>query len=482
MKCRFSALIMSTLDISQLRQTIDHAWEDDIVDSLSEYIKIPALSPAFDSNWKENGYIDAAVQHIAEWCKAQPIEGLTVEVREIEGRTPLIYMEVPGKGDENILLYQHLDKQPEFVGWHEGLGPWTPVRRGDKLYGRGGADDGYGAYATLTAVRCLQEQGVAHANLKIIVEASEESGSPDLPAHLEALADRIGVPSMVVCLDSGAGDWDHLWLTTSLRGVIVGTLDVSVTTAGVHSGDGGGVIPSSFRIVRQLLDRLQDSETGRILLDELYADIPEIRQQQAQAAAAVLGDEVFTKFPFKDGVKPNNDDLAELILNRTWRPALEITGADGLPETATAGNVLRTNTKLALSIRIPAGVDSHMAEKLIAETLQNNPPQGAHVKWEVKHPADGFHANPVSEWLSQALETASQNHFGNGVQFMGEGGTIPFMPMLQHQFPAAEFMITGILGPESNAHGPNEFTHIPCAKAVTGCVSEILAAHAAKND
>ena len=481
MKWRQRARRMVMLDADRLRERVETTWEGSIVPSLSEYIRIPALSPAFDANWEANGHIEAAVEHIAAWCRAQPIEGLTLEVHRLPGRTPLILMEVPGELDEVVLMYQHLDKQPEFVGWHEGLGPWEPVRRGDRLYGRGGADDGYGAYASLTAVRALQEQGLPHGHLKIIVEASEESGSPDLPAHLEALSDRIGSPSLVICLDSGAGDYDHLWLTTSLRGVIVGTLDVRVTSAGVHSGDAGGIIPSSFRIARRLLDRLEDPDTGRLTLDQLHVDIPTVRREQAEAAAAVLGDSVFTKFPFLDGVRPITEDPVEAILARTWRPSLEVTGADGLPATKDAGNVLRTSTTLALSIRVPPGVDASAAAEAVGALLTADPPHGAEVTWTVKHPADGFHAPPVSAWLRAALDTASQRHFGAPVQFMGEGGTIPFMQMLQVEFPDAEFMITGVLGPESNAHGPNEFTHIPCAKGVTSSVAEVLAAHAARH-
>ncbi|HIF46007.1 MAG TPA: M20/M25/M40 family metallo-hydrolase [Candidatus Poseidoniales archaeon] len=465
------------LDPDALSEYVENKWEDEIISSLSDYIRIPALSEAFDPDWEKNGHIEAAVEHIAAWCRAQDIEGLTVEINRIPGRTPLIYMEVPGTIDENILLYQHLDKQPEFVGWHEGLGPWTPVRRGDKLYGRGGADDGYGAYASLTAIKGLQLQGIPHANLKLIVEASEESGSPDLPSHLMSLADRIGTPSLVVCLDSGAGDWDHLWLTTSLRGVIVATLDVAVSSAGVHSGDAGGIIPSSFRIARNLLDRISDSATGKIILEQLWTQIPQQRIEQAEKAALILGDEIHSKFPLLDGVSPNDGDLRELILNRTWRPAFEVTGVDGAPACADGGNTLRTNTKLKLSIRIPAGVDCHAASELIEKTLTENPPQGAHITFDLEHPANGFHAKPLSDWMLEALEVASSSFFGKSVQFMGEGGTIPFMPMLQEQFPSAEFMITGILGPESNAHGPNEFTHIPCAKSVTCCVAQVIACH-----
>ncbi len=469
----------AALDAGELSAFCDEQWEESIIPSLCEYIKIPALSPAFDSDWHANGYIEEAVQHIADWCKEQPIEGLSLQILRLEGRTPLIHMHVPGQTDEVVLLYQHADKQPEFVGWEEGLGPWIPVRRGDKLYGRGGADDGYGAYASLTAIRALQRKGVAHGDLHLIVEASEESGSPDLPAYLNHLEETIGIPSLVICLDSGAGDWEHLWLTSSLRGLVIGTLKVAVSEQGVHSGDAGGIIPSSFRVARSLLDRIEDSTTGEILIPGYNVDIPQVRIEQAEAAAEVIGEQVWRKFPFKDGARPANEDLVELILNRTWRPSLEITGMEGVPEMSKAGNVLRTNTDLKISCRIPAGVDSEVAAQRMKEILEDSPPHGAHVEFNIEMPADGFHSKPLADWLQNSLDEASRNHFGNPLQFIGEGGTIPFMPMLQSKYPDSEFMITGLLGPQSNAHGPNEFTHIPCGKAVTACVAEVLAAHAA---
>ena len=471
---------MSTSDSASdwIRSFSDDQWEENILPSLEEYIRIPALSPAFDSNWKENGHIDAAVTHIADWCREQPIEGLQLEVLELEGRTPLIYMHVSGDCDDVVLLYQHADKQPEFTGWYEGLGPWNPVRRGDRLYGRGGADDGYGAYASLTAIRALQEQGIPHGDLHLIVEASEESGSPDLPAYLDHLEERIGTPSLVICLDSGAGDWDHLWLTTSLRGLVIGNLNVQVSEQGVHSGDAGGIIPSSFRIARALLERIEDSSTGEVLLPEFHVAIPQQRVEQAEQSAVVLGEEVWQRFPFCKGTTPPVPEVSELILNRTWRPSLEVTGVEGIPDMGSAGNVLRTHTNLKLSCRIPAGVDSGLAALAMKEALELNPPHGAVVEFKIEMPADGFHAKPLAEWIETALDRASRRYFGNPVRYMGEGGTIPFMPMLQEKYPEAEFMITGLLGPESNAHGPNEFTHIPCGKAVTACVADVLAAHA----
>ena len=466
------------LDVEALTQLCETQWEDNIIPSLCDYIRIPALSPAFDADWQANGYIEQAVQHIADWCLAQPIQGLSLRIIRLEDRTPLIYMHVPGQVEEVVLLYQHADKQPEFVGWEEGLGPWIPVRRGDRLYGRGGADDGYGAYASLTAIRAMQEQGVPHGDLHLLVEASEESGSPDLPAYLDHLQGEIGTPTLVICLDSGAGDWEHLWLTTSLRGLVIGNLTVEVSEQGVHSGDAGGIIPSSFRIARALLERIEDSATGEILLPEFHVEIPQRRVEQAEQAARIMGEEVWRKFPFKGNTTPPTGELAELVLNRTWRPSLEVTGVEGIPDLSKAGNVLRTHTTFKLSCRIPPGVDSNVAAAAMKTALESEPPQGATVRFDIEMPADGFHAKPLAAWISEALDQASRSYFGSPLQFMGEGGTIPFMPMLQVKYPAAEFMITGLLGPQSNAHGPNEFTHIPCGKAVTACVAEVLAAHA----
>jgi acetylornithine deacetylase/succinyl-diaminopimelate desuccinylase-like protein len=308
---------------------IDSTWDTSIVPALTDYIRIPNKSPHFDPAWREHGHMAAATQLIADWCKKQPVKGLTVEIVEHAPRTPIIFMEVPATtpgSDDAVLLYGHLDKQPEMSGWAEGLSPWTPVLRGDKLYGRGGADDGYAAFASLTAIAALQQAGIPHARLVIVIEASEESGSPDLPHYIEALAARIGKPSLVVCLDSGCGNYDQLWSTTSLRGLVGGTLSIEVLTEGVHSGDASGIVPSSFRVLRQLLTRLEDETTGRVKLPALHVDIPEQRIAQARTAAGVLKDEVWDKFPFAEGVRPVSTDLVELTLNRTWRPTLSVTG------------------------------------------------------------------------------------------------------------------------------------------------------------
>ena len=468
------------MDNDKLQQFVDAKWAEQIVPRLVDYIRIPNKSPLFDAQWADNGYMAQAVALVEQWCRAQPIRGMTVEVLSDAGRTPLIFIDVPGHPeapDDCVLLYGHLDKQPEMTGWREGLGPWTPVIRGDKLYGRGGADDGYAAFGALTAIAALQAQGVPHVRCVVVVEASEESGSPDLPHYIEALGDRIGTPSLVVCLDSGCGDYEHLWCTTSLRGLVVGTLTVNVLREGVHSGEASGVVASSFRIARALLSRLEDEDTGRVRVEGLYAEVPEQRRAQAAAVAEVLGAEVVDAYPFVPGMQPMDSDRTELVLNRTWRPMLSITGADGLPPLASAGNVLRPGTSLKVSLRLPPTLDAQAALRIVKTTLEADPPYGAEVRFEGES-AGGWSAPPLAAWLESALDAASTATFGQGAVHMGEGGSIPFMGMLGAKFPEAQFMITGVLGPASNAHGPNEFLHLPTGRKVTACVAHVLAAHA----
>ena len=468
-------------DPARIDAFVSEKWDQDIVPRLVEYIRIPNKSPMFDTDWVAHGHMDAAVKLMEDWAKAQSIPGLVVEVVRLEGRTPLIYLEVPASGDATgddcVLLYGHLDKQPEMTGWDDDLGPWKPVLKGDRLYGRGGADDGYAIFGSLAAIMALQQQGAAHARCVILIEACEESGSYDLPAYVDHLADRIGMPSLVVCLDSGCGNYDQLWCTTSLRGLAGGNLTVKVLDEGVHSGDASGIVPSSFRLLRQLLSRIEDEDSGRILLEGLHAEIPADRNTQAAKVAEVLGTEVYDKFPLLPGMTPMHDDLTELVLNRTWRPALSITGMDGIPPLASAGNVLRPQTAVKLSLRLPPTLDGKRAGDLLKEALLRDPPNGAQVTLDLEKASTGWNAPAMAPWLERAIDTASQDFFGAPAMYMGEGGSIPFMGMLGEKFPAAQFMITGVLGPHSNAHGPNEFLHIPMGKKVTASVARVIAEH-----
>ncbi|WIH06076.1 M20 family metallopeptidase [Xanthomonas translucens pv. graminis] len=469
------------MDSAKIDRFLSAKWDEDIVPQLVDYIRIPNKSPMFDADWVAHGYMDDAVKLMERWARAQAIPGLVVEVVQLQGRTPLIYLEVPATGAETgadtVLLYGHLDKQPEMTGWDADLGPWTPVLKGDRLYGRGGADDGYALFGSLAAILALQDQGIAHARCVILIEACEESGSYDLPAYVDHLAERIGKPSLVVCLDSGCGNYEQLWCTTSLRGLAGGNFSVKVLSEGVHSGDASGVVPSSFRVLRELLSRLEDEATGKIRVEGLYSEIPEQRLAQARKVAEVLGDEVYSKFPFLPGMTPMDEDLTELVLNRTWRPALSVTGADGLPPLASAGNVLRPQTAVKLSLRLPPTLDGKHAGELLKDVLLRDPPYGAQVSLALEKSSSGWNAPAQSPWLSNAIEAASQAAFGKPAMYMGEGGSIPFMGMLGEKFPGAQFMITGVLGPHSNAHGPNEFLHIPMGKRVTACVSKVIAEH-----
>ncbi len=288
------------MDASKLSKFVNQVWDDSVIPSITEYIKIPNKSPAFDKDWEKHGYMADAVKLMVKWAreKLTAFPGAKLEVVQLPGRTPLIFMDIPGDSKDTVLLYGHLDKQPEMVGWEEGLGPWTPVRKGDRLFGRGSADDGYAIYASLTALLALKDQGIQRARCVVLIEACEESGSGDLPHYVDHLAARIGDVSLVVCLDSGCGNYDQLWLTTSLRGIAMGNLTVRVLTEGVHSGDGSGLVPSSFRIARALLSRVEDEKTGEIKLQDMYVQVPPKRIEQAKQAAENLGDAVYSKMPF----------------------------------------------------------------------------------------------------------------------------------------------------------------------------------------
>ncbi len=474
------------LNAAQTLSQVSAKWDDDIVQQISDYITIPAKSPTFDANWASNGHIDTVMRNAATWVEAQKVEGLTLEIIRLEGRTPVLFFEVPATrahSTQTVLMYGHLDKQPEFNGWRSGLGPWTPSYIDGRLYGRGGADDGYAVYASIAAVQALKAQGVDHPRIVGLIETCEESGSYDLLPYVDALRERLGEVALVVCLDSGAGNYDQLWLTTSLRGNAAGVLKVEVLTEGVHSGDASGLVPSSFRIMRQVLDRLEDSSTGRMLPASFHCEIPAERLQQAQATAKILGDEVYKRFPWAhydcEGstafALPTTTDPVEALLNRTWRPTLSVTGAQGFPAPQDAGNVLRPYTAFKLSLRFPPLIDASLAVQELKALLEDNAPYKAKVTFESSGGASGWNAPSTAPWFENALNDASQSFFGASCGTIGQGGTIPLMGMLSKGFPKAQMMVCGVLGPQSNAHGPNEFLHVPYAKKLTAAVAHVMA-------
>jgi len=458
-----------------LRQFIEGVWQTSIIERLQAYVRIPNKSPAFDPDWERHGYMDQAIELMAEWCRAQPVPRMKVEVRRLKGLTPLLLVDIPGELSECVLLYGHLDKQPEFTGWLPGLGPWEPVIRDGKLYGRGGADDGYAVFSSLTAIAALKAQGIPLPRCVLMIEATEESGSIHLPAHLDDLGAAIGEPSLVVCLDAECGNYEQLWTTTSLRGNLVGKLKVRVLTEGAHSGLASGIAPTPFRILEQLLARIENPLTGELLLAELHTEIPQDRRAQIGAAAQVLGAQFLDKIPFAPGVKPVTDDSVELLINNTWRPSLAVTGADGLPALSTAGNVLLPEISLKLSLRLPPSVEPARAGRAVQEALQRNPPYGAQISFEPESSSGGWNAPEFAPWFERSMQRASKQVFGRDAVSLGGGGTIPFLRMLGERFPQTQFFVTGVLGPHSNAHGPNEFLHIDYATRLTECVSMVLA-------
>lgn len=470
------------MDRAALNETVQRKWTDNVLPSLSEFVRIPAVSPAFDNEWRANGQLDAAVEHLRRWVAGSELADATVDVARLPGRTPLLLIDVPATTTagpaETVLLYGHLDKQPPVGGWSAGLDPWTPVVRDERLYGRGAADDGYAGYAAVTAVEALRAHGGAHGRCVVLLETGEESGSPDLPAYLEHLAEHLGEVSLVVCLDSGAGDYERLWLTTSLRGMVQVEVTVSVLDAGQHSGIASGIAPSSFRVLRQLLDRVENSTTGEIPLPELNVTIPDNRLTEARQAVDAAPGLVRDSVPLPSGVRPVAEDEVDLALNNTWRPTLSVTGADGLPLPIDAGNVLRPSTTLLLSFRLPPTADPPAALDAVRNALSTEVPYGARVSFDHSETGLGWNAPDTAPWLRTALDAASVEVFGAGWRTMGLGGSIPFMGLLHRAYPHAQFVVTGALGPGSNAHVPDESLHLPFASKLTSAISYVLDAHA----
>ena len=477
------------LESTQLLTDVSRSWDDDIVHRLHEYVEVPAKSPSFDPQWAQHGWLHRVLHAAADWVHAQQVPGLQLEIIELPGRTPVLFFEVPATraasegSQQTVLMYGHLDKQPEFNGWRSDLGPWTPKYQDGLLYGRGAADDGYAVYASVAAIQALQRQQVPHPRIVGLIETGEESGSPDLIPYIDALRVRMGDVGLVICLDSGAGNYDQLWLTTSLRGMASGVLKVEILTEGIHSGDASGVVPSSFRIMRQVLDRLEDSASGRLLPQSFHCQVPPDRLAQAHATAAILGDALYKRFPWAHHdcggatlvALPMTTDPVQALLQRTWVPTLSVTGAEGFPALKDAGNVLRPYTAFKLSLRLPPLVDAAQAVQQLKTLLEDNAPYQAKVTFEAEGSANGWNAPSATPWFEQALNQASQAHFGAPVGYIGQGGTIPLMSMLSQGFPRAQMMVCGVLGPKSNAHGPNEFLHVPYAKRLTAAVAQVIA-------
>lgn len=380
------------MDAKKTAAFVKSEWHENVIPSLADFIRIPNVSPSFDSEWDTNGLQVQAFDHVTKWAEAQKLENCKIELLKDAGRTPLLIMEIEARESERAcMLYAHIDKQPPMGVWMEGLGPYLPAVKDGKLYGRGAVDDGYGFYCAITSIKAIQAQGLPCPRIVMLFEGCEESGSRDLPYYMDKLGGRIGTPDLICCLDAGCGNYEQLWLTTSLRGNAAFSLTVQTLSEGAHSGVASGIVPSSFRICRELLSRIEDEKTG-LVVAELHAEVPPSRVRQAEAAAAILGETVVRNFAWVDGAHPvaKEAPVAEHILSRTWRPALSVTGCDGLPAAAVAGNVMLPFTKLKMSMRLPPTLNAAHAAQRMKEILTSDPPQGAQITYEPVSTGNGW--------------------------------------------------------------------------------------------
>ncbi|HZU56624.1 MAG TPA: M20/M25/M40 family metallo-hydrolase [Actinocrinis sp.] len=474
------------MDAHTIRRLVDELWTRSALPSLAEFVRIPALSPLYDASWAANGHLQAATEHVGAWIKARALPGARIEALTLEGRSPLLIADIPataGAAARNagtVILYGHLDKQPPLDGWSAGLEPWKPVLRDGRLYGRGAADDGYSGYAATTALEAVRAAGGEHARTVILLETCEESGSTDLPAYLSLLSERLGDVSLLVCLDIGGIDYERLWLTDSLRGLVQLTVTARVLETPQHSGLAGGIVPDPFRILRHLLDRVEDAASGEIKIPAMHVALPPERRTAARDAAALAPGLIAGRFPMVAPLPAADADDAELLLNNTWRPALTVTGAAGLPRPADAGNVLHSAASLKLSFRVPPTADAPAALAALEKTLTRDVPAGAKVELSDRLTMNGWAAPAPAPWLRAALARVGAEVFGRPHAVLGCGGSVPFMELLGRRYPNADFLATGVLGADSNAHGPDEWLNIAFAQRVTEAVAHILDAHARK--
>lgn len=457
-----------------MKDFVESYWEKDALPALMEFGKIPNVSPAYDPDWEKNGHMERAATMLLEWVKGRNLVDVA-ELHIIPGKTPLLYFEIEGTKEGTVLMYGHFDKQPELTGWREGLGPWTPVREGDYLYGRGLADDGYSTFAAVGAIEAAKNSGAELPRIVILIEGSEESGSDDLPAYLEMLKSKIGSPHTVITLDAEGWDPDHLWLTESLRGLINGHLTVQILDVPLHSGLATGIVPSATRILRMLLSRIENTETGLVTNTIVSPEIPEDVAEKFNRVADVVGDEYIQAYHLPSHLQTAGSDLKDNVKRNLWDAGMEVTGFTGLPHPEKAGNVTNAKVHAKLSFRIPPTVDCKEAAQELKRVFEENPPYGAKVTFDSKEMDNGWISNDLSPKGKIAIWEAAKETYGNEPIQTGIGASIPFIGMMGREFPNADNLVTGILSPSSNAHGPDENLHIPTVKRITEWTARFLA-------
>ncbi len=455
--------------------TIREMLRGKTLDALCEFVKLPSKSSDFDPDWQAHGYLQEACEKAAQWGQSLFADA-TFEVMTAPGHTPALFFDIPAT-DERLgtaLFYGHFDKQPEAHGWSNNRQPFVPSIEGNCLYGRGAADDGYSFYCALTAIYALKNAGIKHGRITGLIETDEESGSADMAHWLNVIDKRCGHVCLIVVLDSTSADYDRFWVTTSFRGCVNFTLNVQVLNQGVHSGSASGIVPDSFRIARSLLERLEDAQTGVVADSRLNCPIARERLEQIKATAQILGTSVTSEFPWHNATRACHEDIFESLIERGFQPKLCVVGADGLPPCNQAGRVMRDKTSLALSLRTPPELDTQAALEVVTEILTQNPPYCADVTITDGSTGNGWSAKLGCRWFDRALQDACQDVFGLAPAYNCDGASIPILNLMQSHFPDAQMLVTGVLGPGSNAHGPDEMLKLDYLEKLTGVIARLL--------
>ena len=467
----------NTETLARLDRAVAASWRGETLEALKRFIRLESKSPAFDAAWEERGLLLKAVEEAAAHGRRLFPQG-AFEVLSAPGRTPCLFFDVPaapGSRGAAVMFYGHLDKQPEASGWSEGKGPFAPVVEDGRLYGRGAVDDGYSFYLAMAALSGLDAAGLPRPRALGLIETCEESGSLDLAFWLERLRGRLAGVGLMAVLDAGAEDYGRMWLTPRFRGIVAADLRASTVTAAVHSGIASGAVPSSFGVIRVLLDRIDDAASGRVRDPAFHCAMPEARRAQLERVAAVLGGGFADGYPWQPGARPLHGDALSNLIGQTWMPQLSVTGAEGLPPLEAAGNVIRPETALRLSLRIPPCVDAGAALARLEELLLADPPHGARVTVGGQLASAGWNAPQEAAWFAEAVDAASREVFGQPAGWNCSGGTISIMGLLQQALPGAQFCVTGAAGPRTNSHGPDEMLPLAYAEGLTRALARIIA-------
>lgn len=495
-----------SIDINDLLTTIDKFWKSSIKSDFEQFVRIESITPQYvmGSTAEKLKGICEALNLAMDWVNKQSDLNATLTAGIPQGSpcaanqahetvetdaahlTPILLIQIPGtapEGSGSVLMYGHWDKQAiaDVKAWNEPkgsmkTGPFQPNIANGRLYGRGTADDGYALFFSIAAIQALRANGIPYPTVNFILDFDEEGGSVNLERYLEKFSFKIGTPDLCITLDSGAGDYNRIWNTTTERGIVTGTLTVKVLTDSVHSGDGSGIIPNPQRIMRHLLSRLEDPVTGKILPSEFQVEVPATYLADVFSQATNIVPSTIKGFPWFGYATTAASNPVELILNRIWRAGLAVTGVDGLPSTAAANNVVVGSVSYQLSLRLPPPLRIDEVQRQLKDLFEKDPPYGATVTYDYEGApaANGWMSPPQPRWLSEAIDQASQVLFQQPSAPLGDGGTQPVLAILKEKFKETLFFASGVAGPGNNEHAANENLNIKYAEQLSACEAYVL--------